>query len=1214
MSAPVANSTSGAPPQTFSDKGVAPAKMNGTANGKPAAPAAAADEAVSASLDPNAKGPQLGTVDRFKQNVGAWIEEERNLRNGNEDLRDRVTFIEYYLKEKFYGDWYHNAAVIFVTSFLSWLVARLGGGLVWIVIIMAFTSTYYRTSIIRVRRNVRDDVAREAAMVKLETDAESMEWLNAFIVKFWAIYLPTLNQMVIDTANQVLSGTQTPPGIDSLELSKFTVGTKPPRIDLVRSYPKTEEDVVVMDWGFSFTPNDVADLTARQLKDKVNPLVELSIRIGKGIVSKGMPILVEDMSFKGLIQVKIKLITSFPHIQTVSVSFLRPPEFDFVLKPIGGETFGFDINFIPGLEGFIKSMVHDNIGPMFYDPNAFTVNVEQMLAGAGLDASVGVLAITIFNAHGLKGGDMLGNSVDPYIRLSASGTDEELGRTSIKRDTVTPRWNETKLILVKSLSDTLNLECYDFNDIRKDRLLGTANFQLSSLEQNPEQENQSLPLINNMKTKGHLTFEARYFPILEGRVLDDGTKEDPPPMNTGIVRFTAHQAKDLENKRMVGSINPYAVYLLDGKEIHVTKTLKRTTNPVWDDGKEVIIANRQRASLAVQIRDGKGSQGDAVLGTYKIKLEDLITSNEKGGDWFNLTPKGKVRLTAQWKPVALKGVTSSGGYVTPIGVMRFYVKSAKELRNLETVGKVDPYVRVMVNNVQKSRTVTYHSTLEPVWNEVVYATVTSDRETIVLECMDAETTGKDRTLGRVTIPVSKFLKKNAQGEYIECIDQTLHVEPLLMQGKSPKGTVTFTAAFFPTLNVVDPEEEAEEAKAAAEEAKEAAAEGSADVKQPKAAIDSKKPDQKLASKPVEPSGAKGAAAGEVGEESAEPAQPAKLKLSPDELFKYDSGLLVYKVIEGQVGHSETFFQVFFDDFLYPSYVSSRSTGRHTKWEEVGDGLVRQLEWSRFELRLTTKERALRNDDEGVIATYTGSTLAVLKNAYNNPTTISMNGRDGVSTLKISLKYIPVLMKLDPVESRNNMGNLRVDVLDATDLPAADRRGKSDPYAVFELEGDKVFKSRTIKKTLTPAWNEFFDVQVTNRIDSDFKVNVYDWDMGPAEDDFLGAAKIPLDELVPMEPKVVILPLDGKSGQIRLRLLFKPDFVLRSNQGNSTFSGTFAVPGKVVTSVAGAPIKGVGFAAGGVKKGAHMFTRGFKREKHLNGDDASSIRSAATSRQ
>jgi Ca2+-dependent lipid-binding protein len=32
-----------------------------------------------------------------------------------------------------------------------------------------------------------------------------------------------------------------------------------------------------MDWKFSFTPNDVMDLTARQTKDKINPKVVLEV-------------------------------------------------------------------------------------------------------------------------------------------------------------------------------------------------------------------------------------------------------------------------------------------------------------------------------------------------------------------------------------------------------------------------------------------------------------------------------------------------------------------------------------------------------------------------------------------------------------------------------------------------------------------------------------------------------------------------------------------------------------------------------------------------------------------------------------------------------------------------------------------------------------------------------------------------------------------------
>lgn len=186
------------------------------------------------------------------------------------------------------------------------------------------------------------------------------------------------------------------------------------------------------------------------------------------------------------------------------------------------------------------------------------------------------------------------------------------------------------------------------------------------------------------------------------------------------------------------------------------------------------------------------------------------------------------------------------------------------------------------------------------------------------------------------------------------------------------------------------------------------------------------------------------------------------------------------------------------------------------------------------------------------------------------------------------------MQLDPSESINNMGKLRVDILDASDLPSADRNGYSDPYCKFELNGKDVFKTKVQKKTLHPAWNEFFEVDVTSRTAAKFRCNVYDWDFGEKAD-FLGGSDINLEMLDPFKSQEYNLMLDGKSGSVRLRLLFKPDYVTRSRQGSSTFSGTFATPGKIVTGVAGAPIKGVGMAAHGVSKGASFVFGGFKKK-------------------
>lgn len=48
------------------------------------------------------------------------------------------------------------------------------------VIVLAVCTTYYETSIKRVRRNVRDDMAREVAKKGLKTEVESAAWINSF--------------------------------------------------------------------------------------------------------------------------------------------------------------------------------------------------------------------------------------------------------------------------------------------------------------------------------------------------------------------------------------------------------------------------------------------------------------------------------------------------------------------------------------------------------------------------------------------------------------------------------------------------------------------------------------------------------------------------------------------------------------------------------------------------------------------------------------------------------------------------------------------------------------------------------------------------------------------------------------------------------------------------------------------------------------------------
>jgi Ca2+-dependent lipid-binding protein len=725
-------------------------------------------------------------------------------------MLDHQTLLESQLDDMFFGDWYHNTAVIIFACLSSWVVATLGGGLGWVIIIMAICGTYYRTSIRRVRRNARDDLNREMGKSRLETDTESLEWINSFLVKFWPIYAPVLCDTIVGSVDQVLS-TSTPAFLDSLKMKTFVLGTKPPRLEHVKTYPKTEDDIVLMDWKFSFTPNDTLDLTARQVKNKINPKIVLEIRIGKGLVSKGLDVIVEDMAFSGLMRLKFKLQLPFPHIEKVEMSFLERPTIDYVCKPLGGETFGFDINFIPGLETFIMEQIHANLGPMMYAPNVFPIEIAKMLAGNPVDQAIGVLQIQFHGAQGLKNPDKFSGTPDPYATVSINNR-SVLGRTKTVHENANPRWNETVNVIITSLKDSLTINIFDYNDIRKDKELGISTFSLDQLEEEPTHENLHLEILSGGRPRGILQADVRFFPVLEGATLQDGTKEPPPESRTGIIKFTIEQAKDLDGtKSMIGALSPYAILLLNGREVAKSRTMKRTNVPIWPDAsKEMLITDRKKTKLGVVIKDDRDLATDPILGTYQITIDDMLELKAKGHEWFNLAGAhtGRVKMMLEWKPVALKGSLSSGGYLTPIGVMRLHFQSARNLRNLETMGKSDPYVRVLLSGVEKGRTVTFKNNLDPDWDEVVYVPVHTIREKLTFEVMDEEKLGKDRSLGHVELMVADYAKQGDNGEWLSHEQRQSIAGPLRLSGSStPKGMLNYTCSFYPTIPTWDPDEE-----------------------------------------------------------------------------------------------------------------------------------------------------------------------------------------------------------------------------------------------------------------------------------------------------------------------------------------------------------------------------------------------------------------------
>ncbi|RXN34807.1 extended synaptotagmin-2-like isoform X2 [Labeo rohita] len=95
------------------------------------------------------------------------------------------------------------------------------------------------------------------------------------------------------------------------------------------------------------------------------------------------------------------------------------------------------------------------------------------------------------------------------------------------------------------------------------------------------------------------------------------------------------------------------------------------------------------------------------------------------------------------------------------------------------------------------------------------------------------------------------------------------------------------------------------------------------------------------------------------------------------------------------------------------------------------------------------------------------------------------------------------------------GILRIHFLEAQDLVGKDTflggliKGKSDPYGVIKL-GNQLFRSKIIKETVNPKWNEVYEAFVYEQPGQNLEIELYDEDHD--KDDYLGSVTINVDEL------------------------------------------------------------------------------------------------------
>ncbi|KZO90442.1 hypothetical protein CALVIDRAFT_542695 [Calocera viscosa TUFC12733] len=1113
-----------------------------------------------------------------------------------------------YIPDTYYGSWYWDAAVIVMAVAFTHLFTVLHLGWGWLFILMATCGTYYSVSHERMTERHRDDIRRELIKNRAPVDPETAEWINSFLERFWLIYENVLSTTVVQSVEAQLA-VNTPPMVESMHLTTFVLGNKAPRIDMVKTYPKTDDDVVLMEWKLSFTPNDGSNTTLKKAADRVNPKIVFEITVGKSLAKITLPILLENFEFRVHVQIKLDLMTTPPHAKRLEISFMEKPFFDFELKPIGGETFGFDIGFIPGLRTGIRDMVHSILGPMMYAPNAYVLDLAQLLSGAPLDSAIGVLQVRLVSARGIKGVKVTGGAPDPYVSVSINDR-EELARTKWQPTTYNPYWGEVKFLLVSSLKEPLTLNIMDYNEHRKDMQLGTVTWPMDGLEKDSERDEIVGKIMRDGQERGEIQFDVSFFPVLIPKKGPTGEPEPLPETKTGILRLTIHQAKELDTSKSgsltVRELNPYAKILLGQQEVYRTKLAKGTNNPVWEAAKEMLIPDRhaRNAVVSVQIIDDRDVLTDPVVGRLSIPVEELLKAKDLGRDRFPLTgcKTGWVRLSAEWKPLSMAGsIEGASAYVPPIGVVRLWIQKAVDVQNVEALmgGKSDPYVRVMLNGVIKARTEVVNNNLNPEWDQIIYVPVHQLRESLLLELMDYQNLTKDRSLGSVELKLSDLAAVGGDSRipYVSKGKREKADAIRLDKGHNMfKGQLHYVAEFLPGVHLKNAtfEEASNEIEDTIAEAKaKENAEGGV-VKTPGTADTDgrgrgRSDTATTLATPALPVQADGVPAQghhrEASSESIKSDDDSRvdegIEMTAEEVLKSQSGIVAFNAISGTLAKRSRL-EILLDEGYWPVFGTVQARSVHAKWDQVGEGFIKELDFSQVWLRLNEHEEG---EKEELVAELRMDSKKFLEMTLDKSATFTLthDGGSNKSTVEIRTRYIPVDVVLEPRESVNNMGVMSVTLLRGHNIRGVDRSGTSDPYVVFDLNGQKIFKSETKKKAVSPEWNENFSATVPSRVAAKFDLEVFDWNQ-IEQAKSLGVGTIDITDVEPFLASEVTIPIShekhGDSGEIKLRLLFTPQIIARTRQPTSTFGAA----GRAMTRVGTMPIAGGRAIVSGVGQG------------------------------
>eukprot|EP00916_Digyalum_oweni_P007225 GHVL01012222.1.p1 GENE.GHVL01012222.1~~GHVL01012222.1.p1 ORF type:complete len:641 (+),score=120.41 GHVL01012222.1:40-1923(+) len=115
-----------------------------------------------------------------------------------------------------------------------------------------------------------------------------------------------------------------------------------------------------------------------------------------------------------------------------------------------------------------------------------------------------------------------------------------------------------------------------------------------------------------------------------------------------------------------------------------------------------------------------------------------------------------------------------------------------------------------------------------------------------------------------------------------------------------------------------------------------------------------------------------------------------------------------------------------------------------------------------------------------------------------------------------------------------MGILNISILEGKNFEKKDTFGKSDPYVDVYFGNKKVYKTKCIKKSLNPKWNENFSIPIDGQMDQFLTFSVMDKNL-VSQDEPMGGLKLGIHNLAGGKSVEQWYPLSSGIGEIYIKM-------------------------------------------------------------------------------